>query len=361
MFDAAVLLLLLGLLAPHASSLTAPLGTRDASSLLQRPHAATPRTMVPLSCPPLLLLQSSEPIITAEGCELLCRYFDRRCKTNEACKLSDHEMCAAEDLLHNVHDVVDAVTNCRRHDGEMQIPRYVRYESALINEKMLLDSKEFGEALLPDGLHCDTNNGKLFRHITAILYLTNNEEGMAANGECFVAGGGTTFPLAVPHAEDRIECDDVELQNAAGSLLERNIHHTKKRVEDEDAAADAKILEKAALDAFFSASSIRFNGQFGSTQQKGLRVMPAAGKLIYFHNVNDNGMPDPLSFHGGEELIDIITADNDPIDLPQAFARTKSILVFFKEVPLESFKDSGREGFAKQVRMARSWTRERYY
>ncbi len=53
----------------------------------------------------------------------------------------------------------------------MTKPRYVKYIPKLVDKGLFLD------ALLPDGLHVDTNNGKLFRHITAILYLTTNKDG----------------------------------------------------------------------------------------------------------------------------------------------------------------------------------------
>jgi hypothetical protein len=84
--------------------------------------------------------------------------------------------------------------------------------------------------------------------------------------------------------------------------------------------------------------------------------MPEAGKLIYFHNVGNDGLPDPASFHGGEELA---TAFNGPSSV--AAKRTKCILVFFKEVPLQAFLKDGRQGFAKQAAKARLWTKRMYY
>jgi hypothetical protein len=84
------------------------------------------------------------------------------------------------------------------------------------------------------------------------------------------------------------------------------------------------------------------------------------GKLIYFHNVDDDGLPDPLSFHCGEELITLLPNDADPINL-SILANTKRILVFFKEIPMQTFKDGGRESFAEQTKKARSWTKQMYY
>eukprot|EP00956_Cyclotella_meneghiniana_P038665 scaffold157767_cov32-Cyclotella_meneghiniana.AAC.2 len=83
--------------------------------------------------------------------------------------------------------------------------------------------------------------------------------------------------------------------------------------------------------------------------------MPEAGKLIYFHNIGDDGKPDPTSFHGGEELLLI---DNRPPYGCKANDH-KSILVFFKEIPVGKVKDFNT--FAEEVRSAREWTRSNYY
>lgn len=67
------------------------------------------------------------------------------------------------------------------------------------------------------------------------------------------------------------------------------------------------------------------------------------------------------SFHGGEELVSPHpdSALAGPSLMPAE--KTKSILVFFKEIPLESFVADGRLGFAKQASKARSWTKKMYY
>lgn len=83
--------------------------------------------------------------------------------------------------------------------------------------------------------------------------------------------------------------------------------------------------------------------------------MPQAGRLIYFHNINDDGMSDATSFHGGEELINIATNQQSSLNTK----RTKNILVFFKEVPVDSF--SNFDGFADCVAKARRWTKQAHY
>ena len=357
----------------------APETTAQSVEFCENYNAEVPATMVPLSQPPLLLLQSSGPIISREGCKLLSQYFEHL-KSGDISRMDGGQVHAAQKLLCGVHDVIDQVTNCPMHDGEVQLPNYVRYDSKIVDEEVLLDPRRLVDALLPDGLHVDTNNGKLFRHVTAILYLTDNRDGsevkesyrshygsMANNG-AFIGGGGTTFPLAVSRSEKLIdECNNIFLQNAAEGLLERGIHHTKGDVDESD-ASEGRSLEKAALGLFHSTNTNdlgrldeRYDNQFSDA---GLRVMPEAGKLIYFHNVNDGGMPDPMSFHGGEELIMTPRSregSNFDVPLPLIDAQIKSILVFFKEIPIHTFQGRGIEGFAERVRESRSWTKEMYY
>ena len=305
----------------------------------------TPIQMTPLSCPPLLLLQSSAPIISNEQCATLIEYFDHITATGDTTpNLDAVKIEKAKSLLGDVHDIIDKVTNCPRHNGEMKVPRYVRYLPRLINEEMLFDPEKLNDVLLPDGCHVDTNNGKLFRHITAILYLTDN-----LPNDCNF-GGGTTFPLAKPWMggeKSADEMNDDALLNSASRLLERNIHHTKRDTQN----SDGRRLEMAGINVFnrdHAENNIPYNNN-------GLRVMPQAGRLIYFHNINDNGMSDATSFHGGEELINIPTNQQSSLDTK----RTKNILVFFKEVPVDSF--SNYDGFADCVAKARRWTKQAYY
>ncbi len=312
--------------------------------------------MTPLSCPPLLLLQSSAPILSNEQCATLIEYFDHIAATGGAAHNHDEthtKMVYAKSLLDDVHDIIDKVTNCPRHDGETKLPRYVRYHPRLIDEETLFDSKRLNDVLLPDGCHVDTNNGKLFRHITAILYLTDN----ASDDCCF--GGGTTFPLAMPWklggdaATETKMNDHALLLNSATRLLERKIHHTKADI-DQSPNSDGRRLEMAGVDSFNRDHAMK-NIAPASYNNMGLRVMPQAGRLIFFHNINDDGMPDATSFHGGEELINILA--DQPTN--RSVGRTKEILVFFKEIPCSSFSDM--DSFADCVANARRWTRETYY
>lgn len=313
---------------------------------LERTTAGSDRSdetiqMTPLSCPPLLLLQSSSPILSSEQCAALIEYFNHNTATEGAA----HDY--AKSLLGDVHDIIDKVTNCPRHDDETKLPRYVRYYPRLINEEILFDSKRLNDVLLPDGCHVDTNNGKLFRHITAILYLTDN-----ASDNCNF-GGSTTFPLAMPWigggtAADKV--NDNALLSSATRLLERKIHHTKAD-SDQSAISDGRRLEMACVNSFNRDQA----NKNASHNTMGVRVMPQAGKLIFFHNINDDGMPDATSFHGGEELINILADEQSN----RSAGRTKDILVFFKEISIGSFSDMN--SFADCVAKARQWTIQTYY
>ena len=242
--------------------------------------------------------------------------------------------------------------------------------------------------------------------MTAILYLTDNADAADGcsnsnnNDELRVGrGGGTTFPLATPinhhhnimNRVDGYNHHGNNLQHAAQRLLDNSIEHTKRDTYD-NPYSDGRILEKAALSVFYrdtnnmntispllNSGQYNINNRYSSDDEDdndmGIRVMPEAGKLIYFHNVNDDGYADPLSFHGGEELITIITQGvgndnnnrsqrsisyNDDTTWKNA-SSSKSILVFFKEIPVQSFAHSGREGFAEEAAKSRKWTEDMYY
>lgn len=329
------------------------------SAYLERPTIPSPATikrdepiqMVPLSCPPLLLLQSSARVISKEECDSLIEYFDYiTSPTDDDYRLDTLDATQieyAKSLLDDVHNIIDTVTNCPKHDGETKLPRYVRYYPTVIDEDILSDPKSFSQVLLPDGVHVDTNNGKLFRHITAILYLTDNP-----SSDTFNFGGGTTFPLAMPWSgADDMNDDSLLLTSSAKALLERNIQHTKADI-DQSTNSDGHRLELACVNTF---NRDREKGTFGCDHNNvGVRVTPQAGRLIMFHNVDDAGTPDPTSFHGGEELISIRTNQK-----PTQNEMTKKILVFFKEIPLNSFTD--QESFADCAAKARQWTTQTYY
>ena len=332
-------------------------GAAAAAATLERDEAKI--QMIPLSSPPLLLLQSSAPVLSKEDCETLIEYFDHITYGDggdASCDLDTTLNEYASSLLGKLQNIIDTVTNCPGHDGETDLPRYVRYHPrVIIDDGILSDPKRLNELLLPDGCHVDTNNGYLFRHVTAILYLTDNPS------DDYSFGGGTTFPLAIPWQApgdaktiNEMNNDVDALYDSANRLIERNIHHTKADT-NQSVDSDGRRLEHAGIDTFHRDHERDITQQLRKyrSNNMGIRVMPQAGRLIMFHNVDDDGMPDATSFHGGEELIDTILTNH------HLQPRTKNILVFFKEIPVLSFSD--RNGFADCAAKARRWTIQTYY
>jgi hypothetical protein len=252
-------------------------------------------TLVPLSRAPILLV-SSQPLLTMDECNMLRRHFEKEYSQE------------GEFLLERVRKQIDRLTGCPSHDGEAPLPRYLSY------------TPQASDPLFPDGLHVDTNNGKHFRHITALLYLTTNDN------------GATTFPLA--WKGERTNRVMSEVVNAAQTLLDSNVTHTFDESQSEENRKLSMSLERAGEQLYKEESGDEYMG---------LRVLPSAGMLCVFSNVLENGQPDPLSFHGGE-------AGNDD---------EKVLLTIFKEIPLELF--SSREEFGRRVAEKRRYLLERYY
>jgi len=242
-------------------------------------------TLVPLSREPLLL-QSSFPLLTHEECNILVAHFEKE-PSFESTR-----------LLHFVTQKIAELTLSPTHDGEPQCPRYITYEP----RHWSLSSDSHPNDILPDGLHVDTNNGKLFRHITALLYLTSSES------------GATMFPLAVPMAPD-LQGSDTHRSaiHASQTLLKNNIHHTLK---EKDQVYSTTLLETAR------------HVYHGNSTTTGIRILPQQGHVIVFFNLDRNGSTDPWSWHGGEFLRD----------------QKKALLTFFKEIPLSTFRNQSELG-----------------
>mmetsp|Transcript_47938 Transcript_47938/g.116594 ORF Transcript_47938/g.116594 Transcript_47938/m.116594 type:complete len:458 (+) Transcript_47938:51-1424(+) len=150
----------------------------------------------------------------------------------------------------------------------------------------------------PDGLHMDTNNRCLNRHVTCILYLNDIPE------EC---GGATVFPLA------RTMSDDPVLQ-ASQRLLNAKISHTRQQLPTEELKSDARLLE----------SRLPVQDDFLETPDTStvIRIQPKAGKLLVFFSRDENGQDDARTWHAGERI-----KPNDHNQMTE-----KRILTLFKEV-----------------------------
>eukprot|EP00977_Amphora_coffeiformis_P028326 scaffold34929_cov160-Amphora_coffeaeformis.AAC.4 len=192
------------------------------------------------------------------------------------------------------------------------------------------DSKQaFSTRRLPDGLHMDTNNQCLFRHVTCILYLND------VPVEC---GGATCFPLAhrqrIPASSFMVENDNSKDDDddanddsnnvtlaASRRLLDQHLSHTRSRSCDTlGLAADAQSLETAsAVDTDI------------------IRIQPAAGRLCVFFSRRDDGTQDARAWHAGERLL-----ANTTTGTAKGQVTEKRILTLFKEVHYdESFVGGG--------------------
>jgi hypothetical protein len=158
----------------------------------------------------------------------------------------------------------------------------------------------------PDGLHMDTNNKCMFRHVTCLLYLNDIPE------EC---GGATVFPLA------RCLPKDPALQ-AARRLLGHNLSHTRSReIVSLGLQEEARLLE--------ARHGTNFPKQ--PTTDTAISIQPQAGKLLVFFSRDSQGREDPRSWHAGAR----IHHHNAPSSSSKngvAAVTTKRILTLFKEV-----------------------------
>lgn len=192
--------------------------------------------------------------------------------------------------------------------------------------------------VIPAGLHVDTNNGKLARYATVLVYLTNVPDG---------AGGATTFPLALPDRSTPWLQNDLNLRHeelvlAAKLLIESRLHHTQIPQRKDNFSLDeaAGLLEGAALDLFQNDMHREKPGLWNyfcstealnlpSTEGFGLRVTSRIGRVCLFFTRDENGEVDPCSFHGGESVFDIAESS-----------------IPYKKVVINLFKEVGRDKFS---------------
>mmetsp|Transcript_44941 Transcript_44941/g.108642 ORF Transcript_44941/g.108642 Transcript_44941/m.108642 type:complete len:456 (-) Transcript_44941:191-1558(-) len=149
----------------------------------------------------------------------------------------------------------------------------------------------------PDGLHMDTNNQCLNRHVTCILYLNDIPE------EC---GGATVFPLARTLPNDTV-------LGASRRLLEEKISHTRQNINQQEIESNARLLESR-----LPKTDYLDNPQTSTA----IRIQPQAGRLLIFFSRDSNGQQDPRAWHAGER---ILANENGQVT-------EKRILTLFKEV-----------------------------
>ena len=310
---------------PQRSTLTAALAQSGVVAEEEDPsqqsytdydHKTNPVTLIPVSKEPLILV-SSEPLLTETECQILVEHKEFR---------EDESSSEALAILRRVSRTVDRLTGCPAHDTEKRFPRYIEYEPqpGSRNSLNLETLTEQQVQVFPDGLHVDTNNGHFFRHLSALLYLTTNDN------------GATIFPLAKDLSKQEAENPSISMESlkaerAAHRLIRGDIQHTK--TETRDLYDDCRTLEETAMRVYKGESTV------------GVRVVPKAGHLCVFCNIDANtGLADPMSFHAGEALL--------------GETQRKAVLTFFKEIPLSDFGsrlDFGRQAEKTKQRLLQTY------
>jgi hypothetical protein len=308
-------------------------------------------TLQPLSLEPMILV-SSGPLLNATECIHLKEFFQQISSVSKTSsdknvdEIINHNPYGYQ-LFQRVQNQIDELTMCQHHNGEPQFPRLISYQPS--NEKTTTTP------VIADGVHVDTNNGQLFRHMTIILYLTTNTN-----------GGATTFPLAKSVESQSLLGTQLvqqhsKLMDAAQCLLDNNVHHSHcvSIHKNTQLQQCGKLLEDAATELF--------DRQQQQQQQQrneegnddsipyGIRVTPQAGYICVMSNIRSDGRPDPASFHAGET---VYVENGNNSNNPHA-TRTKDAITFFKEIPLTSFRN--QKEFGQQVSTVRQRLFNRYY
>ena len=94
---------------------------------------------------------------------------------------------------------------------------------------------ESRENVLPNCLHVDNVNDMVYRHISAILYLTDEVNSFDSDNVALI-GGATTFPLAIPvqnpdgagtdNVDEQKEAWNERVKEAAVNLIDAKVYHT---------------------------------------------------------------------------------------------------------------------------------------
>lgn len=327
-----------------------PLHPLDNNNNNNNPSRKVPRMSnrtIPLeiiSYKPLLLI-STGPVLTSEECQHLIRTHEEK----------EEDEVRTVEILMELNQLIAQLTNCPHHNGETECPRYISYHAQNTPPHLSKPS-----TLLPDGLHIDINNGKLFRHITVLLYLTDNH--LNDEDDFFIFGGATTFPFAIPlvlsqntttttsvpsYATHQTTSttmpqqeENISIESCA-RLVERGIYHTSKvqalpttnniPQQDDDTLLSLLLLEKdrahieqVATQLFLSQHEMTSSSTISNSNHKdlsfrihntqshlenspthdtmGIRITPQKGRLCIFYSWDDDGHVDPRSFHGGEAI-----------------------------------------------------------
>lgn len=333
---------------------TLPLGAGDQE----------PITLVPVSRNPVILRTSAPILKSQEECDAVAAFFEYMADGASA-NANNDELDSSEpdnellergaELFQFVQRTINELVGGSNDDAESALPRFLTYDP---QDLPIGGSAPTCDELLSDGLHVDNNNGMHFRYMTVLFYLTSNN------------AGATTFPLATPlHVScEHVDCKDLtststtfatsatnEMEVLAQELIENGIYHTRghhhgklrdgETEQSTQTATALDIIEHAAVDLY---QSQKQGGQRTSSHGRGVRVLPEAGYACVFLNLDESGCPDPLAFHGGENLLDV-WGDGEQ----------KKLLTFFREVPVQEFKT--RDDFIEKANERRDEILQRYF
>eukprot|EP00933_Yihiella_yeosuensis_P028255 TRINITY_DN22071_c0_g1_i1.p1 TRINITY_DN22071_c0_g1~~TRINITY_DN22071_c0_g1_i1.p1 ORF type:complete len:381 (+),score=74.81 TRINITY_DN22071_c0_g1_i1:1050-2192(+) len=179
------------------------------------------------------------------------------------------------------------------------------------------------------GLHLDTNHRPM-RFATAILYLSSLPD------DC---DGATVFPFAQVQAKDDEQLtehhDAFRLafgKKAKAASEEPNEH----KPFDAFPSPLCQHTTSAIVDTHSEGSESNETGTLRDLAEKavqmgeaglGLSITPKAGKLVLFFSRDSTGCVDPLSFHGGAEVLPGVVTD-------QGHPAGKWTMQLFRQIPL---------------------------
>jgi hypothetical protein len=385
-------------------------------------------TLIPMSTEPLMFW-SSQPLLSPEECQVLSHYFSHKDNYHHQHHRENYQQQFQEEkdsysgtnnddddyaqrLLQRLWKKIDQLTLSPFHSGESPLPNYLSYSAERSDFRRTFNPNNNNGWLFPNGLHVDTNNGKLFRHLTILLYLTTPYQ--------HVRGGATNFPLAKPmkhwrrrqqrhgnvatiihstrdqqdnhnhhndsimtsldddNDDDKEHDQDMSLWQAAQALVQAKLHHTQFS-KNEQMKHYGHMLEEAAVQLFQREENhvIPKDTSDPPNFPLGIRVVPKAGHICVFCNLLDNGECDPRSFHGAEQLFQIPPSSSSDAQIilePSSSSSSswptesnpsttiitshKKVLTFFKEIPLHQF--SNQQEFAQRVAEIRRHLLQRY-
>lgn len=366
-------------------------------------------SLTPLSREPLLLT-SSKPLLNRDECEILIRYLELMGESEkEGKRQSAFTINSLPFSLHeenysnneefpsyynnnyqnneeNIHQImyegyrillrvttkINELIHCENDPDEIILPRVLQPQN---NNKIIGEQVENGndflhffndhDTILPDHLHVDNVNNKKYRHISCVLYLTenNNSDDDGSTGGVEMIGGSTTFPLATPITTNNdmmVENDmhndwDNRVEMAARNLISAGIHHTQVPI----GKREGVFIDQAAVELFQRENKL-IPTSSSSSSKRGIRVCPSPGKLSVFHNLLNDGTPDPLVFHGAEALFGIqrSSVTTERAATSSYVTKKRVALAFFKEIPVDQDQE---DQFPRLVEESREWLIKKYY